>query len=108
ALMVYLLVHVLIVPVKMAPETRTFLEGGQFPKLGWVMQLFGAKLGAAPFNVSFIIALVVSYLVCLLVWRTKLGFEMRTLGVSPTAAAYACIPYARTVIIAMLLSGALA
>jgi simple sugar transport system permease protein len=106
--MVYLLVHVLIVPGKMAPETRTFLEGGQLPKLGWVMQLFGAKLGAAPFNVSFIIALVVSYLVWLLVWRTKLGFEMRTLGVSPTAAAYAGIPYARTVIIAMLLSGALA
>lgn len=45
ALMVYLLVHVLIVPGKMAPETRTFLDGGQLPKLGWVMQLFGAKLG---------------------------------------------------------------
>lgn len=108
ALMVYLLVHVLIVPGKMAPETRTFLEGGQLPKLGWIMELFGAKLGAAPFNVSFIIALVVAYLVWLLVWRTKLGFEMRTLGVSPTAAAYAGIPYARTVMIAMLISGALA
>lgn len=28
ALMVYLLVNVLIVPGKMAPETRTFLAGG--------------------------------------------------------------------------------
>ena len=34
ALMVYLLVHVLIVPGKMAPETRVFLPGGQLPKLG--------------------------------------------------------------------------
>jgi ABC-type uncharacterized transport system permease subunit len=108
ALMVYLLVHVLIVPGKMAPETRTFLEGGQLPKLGWLMNMFGAKLGAAPFNVSFIIALVASYFVWVLIWRTKLGFEMRTLGVSPSAASYAGIPYARTVMIAMLLSGALA
>ena len=47
ALMVYLLVHVLIVPGKMAPETRTFLEGGQLPKLGWLMNLFGATVGGA-------------------------------------------------------------
>jgi simple sugar transport system permease protein len=72
------------------------------------MNLFGAKLGAAPFNVSFLIALVASYFVWLLIWRTKLGFEMRTLGVSHSAAAYAGIPYARIVMTAMLLSGALA
>lgn len=108
ALMVYLLVHVLIVPGKMSPETRTFLEGGQLPKLGWLLALFGLDLGPAPFNVSFLIALVMAFVVWLLIWRTKLGYEMRTLGVSPTAAVYAGIPYARTVIIAMLLSGALA
>jgi len=108
ALMVYLLVNVLIVPGKMAPETRTFLPGGQLPKLDWLMALFGLKLGPAPFNVSFIIALVMCFLVWVLIWRTKLGYEMRTLGVSPSAAVYAGIPYARTVIIAMLISGGLA
>ncbi|PDT16992.1 sugar ABC transporter permease [Rhizobium sp. J15] len=108
SLMNYLLVHVLIVPGKMAPETRTFLEGGQLPKLTWLMEMFGTKLGAAPLNVSFIIALVMCYVVWLLIWRTKLGFEMRTLGVSPTAASYAGIPYVRIVMIAMMLSGALA
>ncbi|MBP2442905.1 ABC transporter permease [Rhizobium leguminosarum] len=108
SLMNYLLVHVLIVPGKMAPETRTFLEGGQLPKLTWLMEIFGAKLGAAPLNVSFIIALVMCYIVWLLIWRTKLGFEMRTLGVSPTAASYAGVPYVRIVMIAMMLSGALA
>lgn len=108
ALMVYLLVNVFIVPGKMAPETRTFLAGGQLPKLDWLMALFGLKLGPAPFNVSFIIALVMCYLVWLLIWRTKLGYEMRTLGISPTAAVYAGIPYVRTVIIAMLISGGLA
>ena len=108
ALMVYLLVNVLIVPGKMAPETRTFLPGGQLPKLDWLMAIFGMKLGAAPLNFSFIIALVMCVLIWLLIWRTKLGFEMRTLGVSPSAAIYAGVPYVRTVIIAMLLSGALA
>ena len=108
ALMVYLLVNVLIVPGKMAPETRTFLEGGQLPKLDWLLALFGLKLGAAPFNFSFIIALVMCGLVWLLIWRTKLGYEMRTLGVSPSAAVYAGIPYAKTVVIAMLISGGLA
>ena len=57
---------------------------------------------------SFLIALVMAFLVWVLIWRTKLGYEMRTLGLSPTAAVYAGIPYARTVIIAMLLSGGLA
>ncbi|MBB4101721.1 ABC transporter permease [Allorhizobium borbori] len=108
ALMVYLLVNVLIVPGKMAPETRTFLEGGQLPKLDWLMALFGMKLGPAPFNVSFIIALVAAFLVWVLIWRTKLGYEMRTLGISPSAAIYAGVPYVRTVIIAMLISGGLA
>ncbi|MDO1580636.1 ABC transporter permease [Rhizobium oryzicola] len=108
ALMVYLLVHVLIVPGKMAPETRTFLPGGQLPKLDWLMALFGLKLGPAPFNVSFLIALVMCFLVWVLIWRSKLGYEMRTLGISPSAAVYAGIPYARTVIIAMLISGGLA
>lgn len=108
ALMVYLLVNVLIVPGKMAPETRTFLEGGQLPKLDWLMSIFGLNLGAAPFNFSFVIALVMCVAVWFLIWRTKLGYEMRTLGVSPSAAAYAGIPYARTVIITMLISGGLA
>lgn len=108
ALMVYLLVNVLIVPGKMAPETRTFLEGGQLPKLDWLLAMFGLKLGAAPFNFSFIIALVMCFLVWVLIWRTKLGYEMRTLGISPSAAIYAGVPYSRTVIIAMLISGGLA
>lgn len=108
SLMVYLLVNVLIVPGKMAPETRTFLPGGQLPKLDWLMALFGLKLGPAPFNVSFILALVMAFLSWVLIWKTKLGYEMRTLGISPTAAVYAGIPYARIVIISMLLSGGLA
>jgi simple sugar transport system permease protein len=108
SLMNYVLVHLLIVPGKMAPETRTLLPGGQLPKLDWLIALFGGKLGAAPLNVSFLIALVMCFLVWVLIWRTKLGYEMRTLGISPSAAAYAGIPYAKIVMITMLISGGLA
>lgn len=108
ALMVYLLVNVLIVPGKMAPETRTFLPGGQLPKLDWLMAMFGMKLGPAPFNVSFLIALVMCVVVWVLIWRTKLGYEMRTMGISRSAAAYAGIPYVKIVIVTMLISGGLA
>ncbi|WP_181704663.1 ABC transporter permease [Chthonobacter rhizosphaerae] len=108
ALMVYLLVNVLKVPGAMAPETRVFAEGGQLPKLTWPFELFGAKLGAAPFNVSFVIALVMAVLVWLLIWRTRLGYEIRATGTNPTAAIYAGIPYKRMVIVTMLLSGGLA
>lgn len=107
-LMVYLLVHVLIVPGKMAPETRTFLDGGQMPNLNWVLELLGLNPGPSPFNLSFAIALLMCVLVWFLIWRTKLGYEMRTLGVSPTAAAYAGIDQKRIILIAMLISGGLA
>ncbi|MCK8782085.1 ABC transporter permease [Rhizobium sp. NTR19] len=108
SLMNYILVRVLIVPGKMAPESRTFLEGGQLPKLDWLIGIFGGRLGAAPLNFSFLIALVMCLLVWLLIWRTKLGYEMRTLGHSPTAASYAGMRYARIVMITMLISGGLA
>ncbi|AXV17089.1 sugar ABC transporter permease [Neorhizobium sp. SOG26] len=108
SLMNYILVRVLIVPGKMAPESRTFLEGGQLPKLDWLIGMFGGRLGAAPLNFSFLVALVMCFLVWLLIWRTKLGYEMRTLGHSPTAASYAGMRYARIVMITMLISGGLA
>ncbi len=108
ALMVYLLVNVLRVPGAMAPETHVFDVGGQLPKLGWLLGTFGLSIGAAPFNVSFLIALVMLVVVWALIWRTRLGYEIRATGTNPTAAIYAGIPYARTVIITMLISGGLA
>ncbi|MBH0238595.1 ABC transporter permease [Methylobrevis albus] len=108
ALMVYLLVNVLKVPGAMAPETRTFAAGGQLPKLGWLLELFGLKIGAAPFNVSFLIALVAAFGVWVLIWRTRFGYEIRATGISPSAAIYAGIPYVRLVVVTMLISGGLA
>ena len=106
--MVYLLVDVLKPAGSMAPQTRIFLEGAQLPKLNWILEALGLSVRSAPLNISFLLALVMAWLVWLLIWRTKLGYEMRTLGHSPKAARYAGIGETRIIIITMLISGALA
>ncbi|TYR29801.1 ABC transporter permease [Mesorhizobium microcysteis] len=108
SLMVYLLVGPLKPQGSMAPQTRTFLEGGQLPKLNWLMESFGFAVRSSPFNISFLLALVCAFLVWLLIWRTRLGYEIRTQGFSPKAARYAGIGEARIIIITMMISGALA
>ncbi|MBW3097801.1 ABC transporter permease [Pseudohoeflea coraliihabitans] len=108
SLMVYLLVDVLKPRGSMSPETRTFEEGGQLPRLDWLLEIFGLNIGGAPFNLSFLLALVASFVVWLIVWRTRLGYEIRTRGFSPSAARYAGMKEARIIIVTMMLSGALA
>jgi simple sugar transport system permease protein len=106
--MVYLLVGPLKPAGSQAPQTRNFLAGAELPKLNWIIELFGAKIRSAPLNICFLLALVMAFLVWLLIWRTKLGYEMRTMGHSPKAARYAGIDEARIIIITMMISGALA
>lgn len=108
SLMVYMLVEVIKPLGSMAPQTRTFLEGGQLPRLDWLLAIFGFDIGGAPFNLSFLVALVAAFFVWLLIWRTRLGYEIRTMGASPKAARYAGIKGARIIIITMLISGGLA
>ncbi|MDX3929933.1 MAG: ABC transporter permease [Shinella sp.] len=108
SLMVYLLTRVLKPLGSMAPQTRTFDAGGQLPKLDWLLAIFGLDVGSAPFNVSFLLALVAAFCVWLLIWRTRLGYEMRTMGHSPAAARYAGVRETRITIIAMMISGGLA
>lgn len=108
ALMVYLLNDWLKVPGTNALETPTFAEGGQLPKLRGLFELFGANLGGAPLNVSAFVALLACLGVWLLIWRTRLGYEIRTLGHSPRAARYAGMSELRLVVITMLISGGLA
>jgi len=109
SLMVYLLVDLLKPAGSMAPQTRQFLEGAQLPKIGWILGEFGLTVRAsAPLNVAFILAIIAAIGVWLVVWRTKLGYEIRTFGFSPKAARYAGISETRITIITMLISGGLA
>ncbi|WP_274626809.1 ABC transporter permease [Arvimicrobium flavum] len=108
SIMVYMLVDVLKPPGSMAPQTRTFEPGAQLPKLNWLLEAFGLSVRSAPLNVTFLLALVMAFLVWVLIWRTRLGYEIRTMGFSQKAARYAGIKEARIIIITMMISGALA
>ncbi len=108
SLMVFLLANYFRETGSMAPETRTFGPGGTLPRLDGLFALFGAKLGGAPLNISLFLALAAAAAVYVLIWRTKLGYEIRTVGHNPTAAVYAGISVYRITIVTMLISGALA
>ncbi|MCJ7531346.1 MAG: ABC transporter permease [Anaerolineales bacterium] len=60
------------------------------------------------FHWGFILALVVAFIIWWLLWKTTLGFEIRTAGANPDAGRYAGINVPRTIIITMVISGILA
>ncbi len=107
ALMAFLLVNFLKPDGDMAPETRTFAEHARMPLLQDVFGWFGLTMAQSPLNLSFVWALICAAAVSLLVWRTRLGYELRTLGASPDAAVYAGMPVTRLTVIALMISGAL-
>jgi ABC-type uncharacterized transport system permease subunit len=108
SIMVYMLVDVLKPLNSMAPQTRTFEPGAQLPKLNFLLEAVGLSVRSAPLNITFLLALVMAFLVWLLIWRTKLGYEIRTMGFSSKAARYAGIRETRIIIVTMMISGALA
>jgi simple sugar transport system permease protein len=108
ALMGYLLVDVLRTPGQMNAETQQFPPGGIVPQFHEVLKPLGIVWPVTPFNLSFLLALAAALGVWMLIWRTRLGYEIRTVGVNPTAAVYGGISPARITIITTLLSGALA
>ncbi|MEM6386597.1 MAG: ABC transporter permease [Pseudomonadota bacterium] len=109
ALLVYLLVEVLKPAGSMDPATARFPEGTHLPRMSDILGAIGIEFSdAAPVNVSFFIALLACYLFWLLVWRTRLGYEIRAYGQSEPAAKYAGISPTKIILVAMLISGGLA
>jgi simple sugar transport system permease protein len=108
SLMLWMLINVFKPLGSMAPQSRTFGPGGELPKLDWLLAIFGLDNRNSPFNLSFLLALLAAFLVWVLIWRTRRGYEMRTLGFSAGATRYAGISESRTVVTTMLISGALA
>ncbi len=108
SVMVYLLVNVMSPPGSMQPESATFAEGARLPFLHDVLRALGFQAAASPLNLSFVWALICCALVWVLIWRTPLGYALRTLGANPTAAVYGGMSPRRLTVIAMLISGALA
>ncbi|MEM1272989.1 MAG: ABC transporter permease [Pseudomonadota bacterium] len=107
ALMVYLLVNVFRVEGSMEPATAPFPEATHIPNAAAFAGFLGFR-ASTPLNISFFLALLAAFAVWVLIWRTRLGYEIRAFGHSETAAVYAGINPVRITMIAMLISGGLA
>ena len=108
AVLNYMLVNILRPAGSMDPATAKFPEGAHLPTLHDLLAPLGIAFSkAAPANISLLVAVAACVLVWLLVWRTRLGFEVRALGHSESASRYAGIPPVKIVVIAMLISGGL-
>lgn len=59
-------------------------------------------------HIGVLIALVAAVIVYIILWKTKLGYEVRAVGHKSSAAEYAGIDVAKKFIIAMFISGGLA
>ena len=108
AVMVYLLVNVMSPPGSMEPETREFALHARLPLMHDVLGALGLQVAASPLNLSFPWALLCAAGVWLFIWHTRDGYRLRTAGASPPAAVYAGISPPRQIVVAMLVSGALA
>ena len=108
SIMTWLLVDVLIKPGQQAPESREFDPSVWLPAMDRALGWFGIAIPSSPLNLSFLWALVCCGLFYGYVWHTRWGYELRTVGLNERAAVYAGISPARNIIIAMLISGALA
>ena len=104
----YLLVEVLIAPNQQSPQTIRFDAAGHLPYAHDLLKWLGLKAGRSPLNITFLLALGVSYLVWLFLWRTRWGYALRCVGANEAAARYGGISPGRCIILAMTMAGALA
>ncbi|MBO6883800.1 MAG: ABC transporter permease [Marivita sp.] len=109
ALLNYVLVNILRPQGAMDPATARFPEATKLPTF---QDMFStaetAMFRGAPANVTFFLAIAMCLVVWLLIWRTKLGYEIRAFGQSESAAKYAGISPVKITVVAMLISGGLA
>ncbi len=108
SVLVFMLVDVLRPTGQMDPATARFPEGTNLPTLNQIPGFDLIFTKTIPANVTIFVALAACYLVWVLLWRTRLGYELRAFGKSEKAAIYAGISPFKMTMVAMLISGALA
>jgi len=107
-LMVALLAGVLMRGGQSNPESREVAEAARLPYVHDIVNAFGYQMADSPLNLAFPVALLACIGVWLLIWRTRWGFALRTMGESESAAVYAGVPIKRMIVMAMAISGGLA
>ncbi|MEO0359335.1 MAG: ABC transporter permease, partial [Pseudomonadota bacterium] len=84
----YLLVNILKPVGSMDPATPSFPQATHLPTFRDMAEALGfdRMFGASPANVTTFLAVIAAVAVWVLIWRTRLGYEIRSFGKSPTAA----------------------
>ena len=109
SLLNYVLVNVLRPKGSMDPATARFPEAVHLPTLHDLLAPFGIAFSkSAPANISLLVAIAACVFLWFLIWRTRLGYEIRSFGHSESAAKYAGIPPVKIIMVCMMISGALA
>ena len=108
SLMVYIGTDLLRPPGEMLPSSREFAPSAYLPHVHDIAAWFGMTMPSTPLNLSILWAAACCVFVWVFIWRTRWGYAIRAVGLSPKAAIYAGISPKRVIMIAMCLSGALA
>ncbi len=90
---------------------NTFSDDGLVPGTGTIdtaSRLPAIGLGLGRTNYGLFVALAAAIVVYLLLWRTRLGFRIRAVGLSPGAANYAGMSIGVNTVLALAIGGALA
>ncbi len=92
----------------MDPASPRFPPETRLPRIHEMLEIFGIPFSrATPANVTLLVALLACVLVWFLLWRTRLGYQIRAFGHSESAAVYAGISPVRITMYVMLISGGL-
>ncbi len=104
SLMNFVIVKYLIPEGQQNPASRVFADSAALPLLSKLLPV----LGDTPLNISFILAILALVIYGVVVWRSSWGYQLRATGLNAHAAHYAGVKISRTIIVTMLVSGALA
>ena len=108
SLMVWLLSGPLMAPGQMSSQTIRIADTAELAKIASVLGAFGVKTASSPLNLSFVLAIFALFAFWVLIWKTKLGYEIRAVGQNPDAAHYAGINVPKIIIVTLAISGGIA
>jgi simple sugar transport system permease protein len=92
-----------------AEEVNGKVVGPHIPRMHEVLAPFGIDFPAhIPLNLAFLLALLACLAVYVFLWKTKWGYELRAVGLNPSASEYGGISISRNIVMAMFISGMLA
>jgi ABC-type uncharacterized transport system permease subunit len=97
-------------------ETRAFAQakdgivaGPHIPRMHSLLAPLGISVPERlPLNLAFLLAIAACIGVYVFLWKTRWGYELRAVGANPSAAQYGAISPARSIVLAMVISGMLA